>query len=276
MAQNPHVPSDPQALAGDSIPKKVARRRIAIASGVAAGAAFIAAGLLAGPSLFPGVLDDLRERDLLPVHVIGSGGHSAPGQTGSAGEGGDAGGTVGAGASSDGGGGDSSRGGSGGSGSGPSTDRPPAPSVILPGGVNLKDVLEDTTDGLQGTIDNAKGFTKETVDCVVADPTKTLGCVDGAVDGGKNFIDQTTSTLPVPLPELPVTIPTVPGLPTTIPDLPVTIPTIPTTPTVTVPPTTLPTTPTIPVTVPTVPLTVPTVPALTVPETTLPPLGGLL
>lgn len=286
MAQTPHVPSDPQVPDESSISKKAARRRVAIASGLAAGAAFIAAGLLAGPSVFPGVLDELRERDLLPVHVIGSGGTATPGPEGSSGA---PGASSGGGAS---GGAGSNSGGSGGGpgvggpGSVPSTNHPPAPSVILPGGIDLKDVLEDATDGVEGTVENAKGFLKETVGCVTGNPTNAPGCV---VDGAKDLIDKTTSTL---LPDLGVTIPTVPTVPgVTVPDLPVTIPTVPvtvpTTPTVTAPPITTPTVPTVPITTPTVPATAPsvpvtaptsslTVPTLSVPTVTVPPVGGLL
>lgn len=220
MSQSPQVPTSQSAPASDatSISRNVARRRIAIACGATAGVTFILAGLLAAPALLPNVLDEMRDRDLRPVHIVGSGGTSAAGQGGSAGAPGSPG------SSADGAvmgrswsetDAPGSPGTPGAPGT-PGTDGA-APSLILPGGINLSEVLEGTTGTLDRTIDGAKNLVKDTLDGaggVIDDPTTLPKFIDDTVGGANDLIEDTTSTIPAPpaSTDLPVTVP-----PTTLP-----------------------------------------------------------
>lgn len=211
---------------------RATRRRVVIAASATVGAAFIAAGLLAGPAFLPGVRDQIHDRDLLPVQIIGGTGFQpAAGIPGS----------------------------NGADGAGPS--RPfesfanEVPDILLPGGQSLRDIVAGAP-GPSGAVDGATGLVDDTVDGltdVLQDPTNAPKFVEDTVDGVKKLVEDTVSTLPLP-------VPTLPGAPITVP--PITVPPI-TGPPVTVPPVTIPPITVPPVTIP--PITVPTLPRVTVP-----------
>ncbi|HUR49137.1 MAG TPA: hypothetical protein VMY88_06350 [Acidimicrobiales bacterium] len=80
MSQSPQVPMSQNATDGTdaadakAISRNAMHRRVAIACGATAGVTFILAGLLAGQSVMPNVLNELRDRELLPVHIAGGAG----------------------------------------------------------------------------------------------------------------------------------------------------------------------------------------------------------
>jgi len=226
------------------------RRRVVVAVAATVGAAFIAAGLLAGPAFLPGIRDQIRDRNLAPVQIAGEGGFRPAGGAAPSG----------AGRTGPDGMNDSEKMAS------------EVPDILLPSGQSLREIVAGSpapgaTDGATGLVDDTVGGLND----VLGDPTSA-----------PQFVQDTVSTLPLPALPIPVptipTIPTIPTLPTlpTIPTIP-TVPTIPTTPTVTTPPVTAPPV-TVPVTVPgisgTPPVTLPvTIPGVSVPA---PPSGGLL
>jgi hypothetical protein len=258
MSQSSQAPTPPAAPGADDeklVSRSAMHRRIAIACGATAGVTFILAGLLAGQSVLPNVLNELRERELLPVHIVGSGGAESggPGAPGSAGSPGTSGGSDSGGSSPAGGGSDS-----------PGSPGTPASEDDSPG-------LDDPKGAVDGTLDTLKEFVKDTTGLDLPDLPEVPGVTVPPVTVPQVTVPQVTVpnvTLP-PATVPPLTVPpvTVPGV--TVPS--VTVPSV-TVPTVTVPvATTLPPSPastSLPVSVPTIPTTV-----LVPVATTLPTIG---
>lgn len=214
--------------------RRANRRRLTIAASATLGAAFIAAGLLAGPAFLPGIRDQIRDRDLLPVQIVGGAGFQSGGAafgTPSGGPGSSSGGSPSNGFAAE-----------------------EVADIILPGGQSLREIVSGAP-GAGGVVDGATGLVDNTVDGltdVLQDPTKATKFVEDTVDGARKLVDDTISTLPLPK----VTTP-----PISVPGVPVTVPSI------TVPPITIPQ-----VTVPNVTVPGVTVPTVTVPGVTVPPI----